>query len=729
MTANRKTRQAKAFAALFAGVSLLALAGAAHAQDQSTATTTGGTDSEAVTLQPVEVTDTRTDGEATATSPVEGYVAHRSATGTKTDAALIEVPQSVSVITPDEIEARGAQSVDQALQYSAGVITTGSDPRFDTPTIRGFDASSSIYLDGLKVMRSNNQPPALDTYGMERVEVLRGPSSVLYGQASPGGMINLVSKRPTWDPVHEISLSAGSNDDYEGDFDFGGALSPSSNFAYRVTGVVKNAETQMDTVENNRYYLAPALTWQPGEDTSLTLLAKFQRNEAGTPVGMPASHSLTGDKLSTSTYLGEPSLDDSQFDMSTIGAEFEHKFNSALKFRENARYMYQNYKYSGTYLSAFDEATDTATRGAQIIGEDHTSANSDSQLLADFNTGDLSHSAVAGLDLRYAHGVTDNIFATLDAASATVNIYNPTYHDNIDLTPWYTSHGSTRLTQQGLYGQDQMKLNNWILTFGLRYDWAQQQGYTDSNFGDTTNHQRNEALTGRAGLSYQFDNGIAPYVSYATSFDPVIGNYSPARGGAAFDPSTGKQWETGVKYQPKGFDSFITAAVYDLRQTNVTAVDPDNSAYSIQTGEVHSKGLELEATASLDKGLNLTGSYTHNIAEISEGDNEGNQAAMAPMDMASVWLDKTFQEGSGLDGFGFGGGVRYIGDRFNDNAHTYELPDVTLLDAAVHYTFNDITASLNLTNITDKTYVANCSSFGCFYGQGRTVLGKVSYKW
>ena len=736
MTANRKRRQATTFAVLFAGVSLLALAGTAHAQEQAgTASASSSTDEETVTLPPVEVTDTRTSGEATATSPVQGYVAHRSATGTKTDAALIEVPQSVSVVTPDQIEARGAQSLDEALQYSAGVITTASDPRWDTPVIRGFDASSSIYLDGLKVLRNATQPPALETYGMERVEILRGPSSVLYGQASPGGLVNLVSKRPTWDPLREVSVGVGSYNELESDFDFGGALSPNSDFAYRITGVAKSSETEVDTLDNNRYYLAPALTWQPSANTSLTLLAKFQRNEADTPVGLPASYSLTGARLSRSTYLGEPALDDSQFDMSSIGAEFEHNLGGGWKFRENARYMYQNYTYGGTFLrpSTLD-ANGDIERGASLLGEDHSSVNSDTQILRDFVTGPITHSAIAGLDIRYAHGITDYVFANLDPASAETNIFNPVYHDSITLTPYYTSHGSTRLTQQGLYVQDQAKLDSWLLTLGLRQDWAQQRGYADSVFSgtpsSTSTSQANSATTGRVGLSYQFDNGLAPYLSYATSFDPVAKNYAPARGGQAFEPSEGKQWEAGLKYQPKGFDSFMTATIYDLRQTNVESADPVNNGYSIQAGEVHSQGLELEATASLDKGLNLTGSYTHNISEITKGDDEGNQPGMAPMNMASVWLDKTFLEGSNLAGFGFGGGVRYIGERYSDNAQTYNLPGVTLFDTALHYTVGGLTASLNLNNLTDKTYVANCSSFyGCYYGEGRTILGKVTYKW
>ena len=224
------------------------------------------------------------------------------------------------------------------------------------------------------------------------------------------------------------------------------------------------------------------------------------------------------------------------------------------------------------------------------------------------------------------------------------------------------------------------------------------------------------------GVSYLFDGGFAPYVSYATSFEPVP---QPAVGDAP-KPTTGEQWEAGIKYQPEGFDGFFSAAIYDLKQKNVTTTV---GGVTQQMDEAHVKGLELEGVASLADGLDLRAAYTYMDSEVSGRVNNGKELDSTPRHAASLWLDYTFAEDTALEGFGIGGGVRYVGKRYGDAANAFEMKGLALLDLGVHYEKNGYRASLLVQNLTDKEYISSCSTFGCYYGDGRTVMGKLTYRW
>lgn len=722
---RQATGQGSAVATRAALVMLLVVLSlsSAHAQNAEEEETSPST------LDPIVVED---EGE-TATGPVDGYVASRSASGTKTDTPLIETPQSISVVTRDDMDARGVRDVGQALSYTGGVQTKifGTDARYEGGMIRGFDVDQSYYLNSLKILRRLSAP-SIEQYGLQRVEAVRGPASVLYGQSSPGGLINMISKRPVWEPLREVQLEAGSFDRYQGAFDLGGALNESKSLAYRLTGVVRNSDTQVDHVEDDRYFIAPAVTWRPDEDTRLTLLGSLQHDRAGSPVGLPLSGTLDSNphgKLSTGTYLGEPDFDKSESTMANIGYEFEHRFNDSLEFRQNARYTYFNFDYQNLYLAGLQADQRTLNRGSSIQREKLNTVNVDNQLNADLTTGAVAHDLLVGIDVRHYWDRTKTGFG----AAPPIDIFDPQYGQHVD-EPAITADSSQVLTQVGTYVQDELTYENWHLVLGGRYDVNRQQ--SDNNLNDTTSEQEDSAFTGRAGLLYRFDSGLAPYVSYSTSFDPVIGTTAPQRGGDAFEPTEGEQYEAGLKYQPDDTNLFLTATVFDLTQTNVTTPDPDYSGFQVQTGEINVRGLELEGKGSLAEGLDLTTSYTYYDGEITSDNsgNEGNRPANVPKHSASAWLDYTFQEdqrlnGLSLGGLGLGGGVRYIGERYGDDANQIELDDVTLFDAAIHYEMEQWRASLNVNNLTDKTYLSSCSAFGCYFGDRRTFLAQLSFRW
>lgn len=691
-------------------------------------------DGETTVLQTITVEG---QGRQDAKAPIKGYVAKTSSTATKTGTPLIETQQSISVITRDQIIAQGARTLADVLSYTPGIVSapSGADPRFDSPSIRGFDGRQMQFLNGLRMLRTAGATP-YELYGLERVEVTRGPSSVLYGQGNPGGMINQISKRPTFEPIREVGVQVGNYDYYQTMFDVGGPIGEDGNLAYRLTGVARNAHAEISEFDNDRYFIAPAMTWKPDDDTSLTLLSSFQRDNPSSPSGLPPAltYNRPGNMLPRDFYVGDQSFDRSSRSFSTIGYEFEHRFDETWTFRQNARISSLDWSYRALGMSSINSGMDGGLirRNATFQDELLNSYNFDNNLQAEFSTGDIEHTMLFGVDYRYF----DNNVKTEFWQPTPLDPVNPVYGGPISFLDRTTyADVKTDLTQIGIYIQDEIAYENWRATFGLRQDWASQKGGA-VNAGNLASAyvwraraKDDQKLTGRAGLSYLFDNGIAPYISYATSFEPIL----VAANGNLFEPTTGEQWEAGVKYQPLGFDGFFSAAIYDLRQKNVLTTNP-TTLRSEQIGEVHARGLELEGVASLMDGLNLRAAYTYMDSTIVGGrvgtvNTDGKRFDNVPYHNASLWLDYTFAEDTALEGFGMGAGVRYVGQRYGNAINTYDMAAVTLFDAGIHYEKNGYRASLNFQNLADKEYLSGCSTFGCFYGEGRSVMGKLTYSW
>lgn len=682
-----------------------------------------------VALPPIEVSGAA----PTATAPVQGYVAPVAASGTKTDTPLIETPQSITVITRDRIDAQAARSVEEALRYTPGVTAelSGFDPRFDGVRIRGFDARPSQYLDGLRLLRQFG-PTSIEQYGLERIEVVRGPASVLYGQTVPGGLIDLVSKRPTRTPFGEVNLSAGSHNRFQGAFDLGGPVNADGTVLYRLTGLIRDSDTQIDHVRDNRYFIAPAVTWQPTEDTSLTLLARYQYDQTTSPIGLPAVGTLLPNRngsIARSRYAGEPGFNRSDVTLFSIGWDFRHRFDEVWSIRQNARYLNNRVAYETMYGSALSADQTTLSRGALLQRESSDTINIDTMAQARFATGPVSHTLLLGADYRQYWGNYQSWFGR----ASSLNLFSPNYGAAVAdprAAPVIATNRDDRLLQFGLYAQDQIRFGNWLLTLGGRQDWAQT--IQTSQLTGARSSTNDGAFTGRVALMYLFPFGLSPYVSYATSFDPVVGAAAPQRGGGSFEPTRGEQYEAGLRYQPPGSNSLFSAAVFDLRQTNVSTRDPAYTAFQVQTGEIRVRGLELEALASLAEGLNLIASYTYLDGEITRANDgtRGNRPALVPQHTASLWGEYRFQEGSRLAGLSLGAGVRHVGALYGDNANLYRSPSVTLADASIGYQIGSYRLTLNASNIFNKEYVASCTgAFYCYYGTGRTVIGSVAYRW
>jgi iron complex outermembrane receptor protein len=680
---------------------------------------------------PVELPAVTVTGQGeTALTPVTGYVANQQATGTKTDTPLIETPQSISVIPADQIRDQNAQSLNQIVRYTAGVTpeTRGAvSTRYDQLTIRGFDADS--YWNGLKLQSLYYAAPQLDPFLLERVEVLKGPTSVLYGQSPAGGLINQVSKRPTATPQNEVGFEFGTNNHLRGTADFSGPIDAEGKFLYRLSAVGLTEDGQFRTTENERVALAPTFTWQPDADTSLTLFGFYQRDpKSNSYGGVPPEGTVLPNpfgKIPVDFYDGDPNFEKFDRTQKSAAYDFDKRFNDTWSLRLNGRWLRTEADYDSVYANGLQPDLRTLNRGVATSREAMDSYTLDNQIEGRLATGPVSHTVLAGFDYQRL----DGHYAPGFGVGPSLDVFAPVY--GLPIVPPDTSRTDLKSNQYGVYIQDQLKLGGFVLTLAGRKDWVETK--TTTEFGSS--NKSDQALTGRAGLTYLFENGIAPYVSYAESFNPQTGTDVF---GNVFDPEEGTQYEVGVKYQPPGTNSLFTAAVFELTRSNLLTSDPAFPGFSVQSGEARSRGIELEARMAVTDQLDVIGAYTFLDTEYTK-DNDGREGfrlAAIPRHQASGWANYRMPEGSVLEGLSIGGGVRFTGSTVN-SANTFKVPSFTLVDAAVTYDLGSLTptlagaeVSLNAKNLFNKEYVASCY-FGewCAYGYERTVTAGLRYRW
>ncbi|MBY3416188.1 TonB-dependent siderophore receptor [Rhizobium laguerreae] len=684
---------------------------------------TASADANATALEPIVIQGAASDSKTDRTS----VTAKNSAGATKISTPLVETPRSISVTTEKEIEQRGAQTVIEAVRYSAGVTTgtSGFDPRFDQIYIRGYNATTvGDYRDGLRQPYINYGTFRTEPYQLQRVEVIKGPVSVLYGSGSPGGLVNKISKLPTEEPIREVGISYGTEDRVQGMFDFGGPISEDNeDFLYRIVGVARRGDTNFD-IADDRYLLAPSFTWRPDEGTSFTVYGLAQADETDSNVGAIT----TSDGRILDIRASDPDYDYQKVKQQQVGYQFEHEFDNGLTFRQNLRYSHLDLR--ARYLGVSSWTGTVAHRGTNAIRDEINVFQVDNQLEAKFDTGPLAHTMLFGLDYTnlqssfgYGAGAADPAF--------DFDIANPTYGVS-GATPDYNVLASDAdMRQVGIYVMDQIEVGNWRFNLGGRQTWVNQT--RDATLPTVSSEEVDKnAFSVQAGALYLFDNGIAPFVSYATSFDPVT-NRSAAN--TILPPTKGEQYEVGVKYQPPGSDILLSAVAYHIVEQNKPRLaDPLTFAYDSQ-GEVTGKGIELEARAAIADGLDIIAAYTYNDSEVTGGNNVGNTPAITPTHIASLWANYTFQESNPFNGLSVGAGVRYIGETWTDVANTSKNPATFYVDASASYDFGAVdkkyeglTAAFNIRNIADERETV-CEEGFCYLGQGRNMTGTLKYRW
>ncbi|WP_236020287.1 TonB-dependent siderophore receptor [Sabulicella rubraurantiaca] len=669
----------------------------------------------------------------TPNQPGRGLVAQQANSGTKTATPLIETPQSISVITRDQMDLRQVQNLSEAMRFTPGVRSDayGEGARYDWFYLRGFRADTTgVFLDGLR-FDSGALAGRPEAWGLERIEVLRGPSSVLFGQNAPGGIVNMVSRRPTDTPQGEVRLSAGSHDRLQTAFTSSGPLTRDGTWSYSLTGLLRQSGTQVDFTPDDRAFIAPALTWRPTADTRLTLLSHYQYDETLGSEFLPFNGTVVPSpfgRIPRSRFTGEPSFDTFVRRQYSLGYEFEHRFNDVFTVRQNLRYGHVDGDWRQTYGLGLQPDGRTLNRFSYESRRASSTFHVDTQLQSRFVTGPLEHTLLAGLD--YSRTTFNNV--QNGATGTPLDLYAPVYGRVVrNLAP--LSNDLQLRDQLGVYVQDQVRSGNWILTLGGRYDWATTE--TENRLRGATTTARDGAFTGRIGLVYRAPYGLAPYASYSTSFLPQLGTTAT---GQAFRPIEGEQYEVGVKFQPPGRNSFVQLAAFQITQNNSPTPDPSNRLFQVQTGQVRVRGVELEAVAEVTPELRVLGAYTYLDAEITRANDgtAGNRPNGIPAHVASLYADYSFRDGW-LRGLGLGAGVRYVGNTPVGNANLGLVPSVTLFDASVRYDLGRVSPalerarlSLTATNLGDQRYVAACDTqSACFYGTGRTVLGALSYAW
>ena len=682
-----------------------------------------------------------------------------ASSATKTDTAVAETAQSVSVIAREELDARGVQNLNEAMRYVAGVTleSSGIDNRVDDFRIRGFDAgswSNNVTIDGMRAPQGSQwNRTMVDSWNLERVEVLKGPSAVMYGQVAPGGMVNQVSKTPTPDPQQVLRLGIDGNGQYNTAFDVG-AGSDDNRHLLRLVGLYRDGQTQIDHTEQKHGFLAPSYTFQIAERTRLTLLGLYQKDDGGstyqflpmdgTLVATPYGH------MKNTTFIGEPGWNTYDRTLWTAGYLFEHSFNGNWTLSQSARHTDVQSLFRTVVTNGGLNADGRTQKRRATWGEgDSKGETVDTRITGKFSTGAAEHTLLIGVDWQKADWT--------GARGAMVNprdidIFNPVYSSYVPVTTSISYSGGIN-RQTGVYLQDQVALDKWRLTFGGRYDWTRDDTWTRSYTVATNRYGariptrgEEEAFSGNLGVLYVADNGLTPYLSYAESFQPSGSNTNMSYTLSAFDPVTGKQWEAGIKYQPASFDGLLTFSAYDLRQQNILTNDPDlthntcgtagNSQCQVQDGEGRVRGVELEGRITPLEGFSVIGAASWMDSEVTKSNNGyiGKQLAMVPDWTAALWADYTFQAG-GLEGLSLAAGVRYNGESHGDSANLYLIPGYTLWDAAIRYDVGQHGAvgtqfALNVSNLADKRFVSTCGGVSsCYYGTGRTVTATARFRW
>lgn len=674
--------------------------------------------------------------------PAATIAAKHTATATKTDTPIEKTPQSISVVTREEMDLKQPGTVKDALSYTPGVFATrGSSTTFDVVSIRGFTTSTTVntnqYLDGMKLQGDNYSEASIDPYFLERVELLRGPVSVLYGKSHPGGVVSMVTKRPTTEPLKEVQFKMGTHNLWQTGFDFSDAIDDNGEFSYRLTGLGRSQNAQQENIKSTRYAIAPAFSWRPDDKTDFTLLSNFQSDpDAGYYGWLPREGTVVpyydaagkAHKLPTDFNEGEKDNRLSRRQQ-LIGYSFAHGFDDTFTVRQNLRYTRVHTLYTSTYGNGY-QAPAQINRAFVRSDEDLNSFTVDTQLQSDFATGAVDHTLLTGVDYLRMRNDIDADYGTANPISMT----NPQYGNaNVNINFPYAV--INRQEQTGLYVQDQAEWNKWILTLGGRYDFAKTSTFTRSS--SSLAEINDEQFTWRGGLNYVFDNGIAPYISYSESFEPISGS---TLGGKPFDPSRGKQYEAGVKYVPKDLPVTVTAAVYQLTKDKNLTADPANTAFSVQGGEIRSRGFELEAKAAATQNINITASYSFTDAEYTHDTlYEGKRPAEIPRNMASLWADYTFHE-TALSGLTLGAGARYVGNTSSfygsgpKTNQTFNVASYTVADAMVKYDLARFglpgsSIGVNVNNLFDREYVSSCyRDHACYWGAERQIVGTATFR-
>ena len=692
-----------------------------------------------VALAPYSVAQTDQETEEQAIEKVE-IVGKRSPFGaTKTNTPIVELARTISIETDTDIQTKGALSLAQTATYMAGVTgeTYGYATRVDSVSSRGL--SIPRYRDSIQELFGSYNSTRAEVYTMEQVELLKGPASVLYGQGSPGGIMNYVSKTPKAGKGSEVMLQYGTFDRAQANVDLNGALNESGSLLGRVVGIYRDADTQVDYVNDDTQVLMPSMTLLPNDDTSLTVIGLFQDSESDTAAQfIPVEGTL--EPLADGTYLpdqnvyaGEPGFNKFDTKSNQVTVLGEHIFNASTSlsftalWRDGEADYHQAWptftggsRYLNDYIGEQVVASDTVVSRTFYQADNTFSQHAlDVRLLKTFTTGALDHEILAGVQYQNVDTDTNSAYYT-DAGPLSgdfryvLDLADPHYTGAPDQSVFdqiYNDQPEQTVKDTGLYLSDQISMNNWRFTLGLRHDRV------DNDNGSST--QEDSQTSYSAGVLYRFDNGLSPYVSYAESFETVVGTTID---GQQLDPEEARQYEAGLKYEMQSVPGYLTLAYYDIEISNLPNPNSLPVESAQQQGKSKLSGIELEGRVDWGE---VSAQFA--ASSIDAEDPNGFELPAQPDSNASLWLTWSPEE---LANLRLGGGIRYVGQSVSENASLrYVTPSYTLGDVMIGYAMSEkLDIQLNVRNVTDKEYLTACLTRGdCFPGLSRTVNASLTY--
>jgi iron complex outermembrane receptor protein len=655
----------------------------------------------------------------TAQAFVEGEIS-------KSDTPLIRTPQAISVVTADQIRDRGITDLNDALRSVAGVSRSSTYGYYDAYTIRGYDtAYDSLYLDGL--ITSSVAGTNYELAGLERVEVLKGPASSLYGSAPIGGIVNLVSKRPREDAFLDVGIATGSYDLIEGRIDANAPLDSAGRFLFRINALYSDQDNFVKYAGKNRVFVAPALTAVLGDNTHLTILGRWQRDHDNPWAPLPAEGTVLPNANGPIPYAfaanfpGKQKAHNNQ-DYKSIGYIFDHDFSEAVRFTQTLRYTHaktywNNWIFPDAYAdsSYIDGVQQGHILGINLYGpfyQTDKAFGADSRISAKLQTGPLSHQILIGYDYRQLRSKAREDGGNYDITVNTLDYLNPDYSVPLIHDPIWAYSSSSRSHQHGVYFQDQIGIGDKLfVTAGGRWDWVVNDGKKDTDFSP------------RVGVNYLFTPQLAAYASWSRSFSPQFG-WIETFDGSALPNGHGRNIEAGVKLGSPGSGLSATAAVFDLVRTNVPTADPVHTGFYVVTGKQRSRGFEIEGAWAPVPGASLSLAYTYIDAKITE-DNEvpvGTRLGNVPHHNLYMRGEYELQQGV-LKGVGASLALLWNSDKVGDTSAFYDadgdgtndaafrLPGYVIIDAGLSWRRDDWRIALNVDNLFDKHYYPEASYY------------------
>lgn len=664
---------------------------------------------------------------ATAPGEDEDYFVPNASTGTRTNAPILDIPQSVQVIPRQVLEDQQVTRLDEALRNASGVTFGGKDlGRSLQFNIRGFDGAP-ILRNGFRQFGADVVP---ETANLEQIEVLKGPASVLYGEIEPGGLINLVTKKPTSEPFYKIEGQFGNRTFISPSIDLSGPLTADRNLLYRLNALYRTSEDIQDVDRNiERFYISPVLTWKIGDRTDLTFELEYFQEERPPSFGVPAIGNEIAD-VPFDRISNEPD-DFGEEEFLSVGYDFEHRFSDKWKLRNAFRFTQQNALLEVAIPFAVDKKTGTVTRFWAAQPQEGTGFSLQTSVQGDFATGKVDHELLFGVDWSLTEDNFNDKIRLDDSTPLELNLFDPEYgtvpRPNFDELPLIIDR-ETETQRLGIFLQDRISFGDrFFILAGLRYDTVEQtiiDNPTDFEPTTTETTQNNDALIPRIGFVYKPIDEIALYASYSQSFAPNVETTSE---GDALDPERGQGFEVGVKAELLKGKLFATLAYFNITKQNVASEDPDDPFAFVATGEQNSQGVEFDIVGEILPGWNIIASYAYIDAEVTEDNTVkvGNRLPNAPKHNGSLWTTYQIQQGN-FQGLGFGLGFNFVGTRVGDLDNSFKLDKYFLVDAAIFYKRNNWRAAVNFRNLFDVDYIAGASAIrerGNDRGDPFTVIG------